>query len=174
MKTVPVKTYYLEMRAHIRREIPLPREDLEIEMVPEPPLEFYRDLYDAVGRDWRWFDRKLMPDEELREILHDRLVEIHVLKVGGTLAGFAELDRRVDGEVEIAYFGLIPRFTGKGLGKYFLRWAIGKAWSHRPGRVWLHTCEWDHPAALATYRKAGFELYDEGYVDQVVPPGHHR
>ncbi len=169
MKTVPVKTYYLEMRRQVQRNVPPPREDLEVERVAEPSLEFYRSIYDAVGRDWRWIDRKVMPDDALRGIIHDPQVEIYLLRVGGIFAGYVELDRRVDGEIELAYFGIVSHFTGQGLGKYLLHWALCRAWSYQPERVWLHTCEWDHPAALATYQKAGFELYREGFVDQVVP-----
>jgi hypothetical protein len=46
-------------------------------------------------------------------------------------------------------------------GKYFLQWVIDLAWSYRPRRFWLHTCDLDHPAALPNYCKAGFEVYKE-------------
>jgi GNAT superfamily N-acetyltransferase len=75
-----------------------------------------------------------------------------------------ELDRRVDGEVEIAYFGLMPDYIGRGLGPALLGWALERAWSYRPRRVWLHTCSLDHPKALAVYRRAGFEVYDREAV----------
>ncbi len=168
MKTVPVKTYYLEMLQEKPRDVPPPRDDLAVERAVRPAIEFYRELYDAVGKDWRWVDRKVMSDGALAAIIHDDRVEVYVLKAGGAVAGYAELDRRVDGEVELAYFGLLPRFTGQGLGKYLLDWAVKRAWSYRPARVWLHTCEWDHPAALSTYQKAGFEIYDERFIDQIV------
>src|SRR5262245_65864423 len=49
----------------------------------------------------------------------------------------------------------MPEFIGQGLGKYFLRWAIDKAWSYGPRRFWLHTDTKDHPGALPNYLKAG-------------------
>jgi catechol 2,3-dioxygenase-like lactoylglutathione lyase family enzyme len=55
----------------------------------------------------------------------------------------------------------VPEFIGQGLGSWFLRWTIEKAWSYQPKRFWLHTCTKDHPAALPNYLKAGFELYKE-------------
>ena len=79
-------------------------------------------------------------------------------------AGYVELDRRVEGEVEIAYFGLVPDCIGRGLGSALLDWALERAWSDRPCRVWLHTCSLDHPKALAVYRRAGFEVYDHEVV----------
>jgi GNAT superfamily N-acetyltransferase len=56
---------------------------------------------------------------------------------------------------------LAAGFLGQGLGRYFLQWTIGKAWSYQPRRFWLHTCTLDHPAALPTYQKAGFTFYKE-------------
>ena len=67
-----------------------------------------------------------------------------------------------------AYFGLFPAFIGKGLGKYLLAWALDRAWSFNPRRVWVHTCDLDHPAALPNYLRAGFTVYDETVVEQIV------
>jgi ribosomal protein S18 acetylase RimI-like enzyme len=83
---------------------------------------------------------------------------------GGVPAGFIELDSRPtdnshDKEVEIAYFGLMPEFIGRGLGRYLLAWGIGKAFESDLGRLWVHTCNFDHPEALALYQRAGFEAY---------------
>ena len=81
---------------------------------------------------------------------------------------FEWLHRRVDGEVELVYFGLAPDFIGQGLGKYFLNRMLLHAWSYVPKRVWLHTCELDHEAALPTYRKAGLAVYHERVIVQKV------
>ena len=63
--------------------------------------------------------------------------------------------------IELAYFGLMPEFIGKGLGKFFLNAMIDRAWAHKPKRVWLHTCTLDHPQALAVYQRAGFTPYKQ-------------
>ena len=168
MKTVPIKTYYLQMhRPPDSGSLP-PMEGVEVARVEQPTIGLYRFLYDSVGRDWNWVDRKLASDEELLAIIHHDLVEIYVLEVDGGPAGFCELDRRVDGQIELAYFGLMPEFIGRGLGKHFLHWILRKAWTYAPRRVWLHTCELDHEAALPLYRQAGFVVYDERVVDQTV------
>ena len=78
----------------------------------------------------------------------------------GKQAGFAELDRRQVGEIELVQFGLVAEFIGRGLGKYFLQWVIDRAFSYGLQRFWLHTCTNDHPAALPNYLKAGFAVYD--------------
>ena len=110
-----------------------------------------------------------MPDEQLQAILTDDRVEIFVLQVADQSAGYAELDRRLENEIELAYFGLFPSFIGQRLGHCFLNWTLRTAWSHSPDRVWVHTCDLDHPAALPNYLKAGFRIYDERLVDQFVP-----
>ena len=168
MRTIPVKVIYLQMFSRPGRNHEPSREEVRILRAEKPTIAFYRFLYDAVGRDWNWVDRKLMPDEELGRILRDDGVEVYVLYVRGVPAGYAELDRRVDDEVEIAYFGIMPEFIGRGLGRLLFHWAVDKAWSYGPKRVWLHTCELDHEAALPLYLKAGFEIFDERTTDQVV------
>jgi GNAT superfamily N-acetyltransferase len=157
-----VTTTYLEMFARPERVVPPPREGLSVVHAKEPTVAYYRSLYDAVGRDYDWTSRKMLPDDELDALLHDPRIEVHVLLADGVPAGFAELDRRVEGEIELVQFGLMPEFIGQGLGKYFLQWTIDRAWRYGPNRFWLHTCTKDHPAALPNYSKAGFAVFKEG------------
>jgi GNAT superfamily N-acetyltransferase len=82
-----------------------------------------------------------------------------LLRVKGELAGYFELRRDTDGGVEIAYFGLLPGFTGRRLGAHLLTEAVERAWSLGARRVWLHTCTFDHPAALPNYVKRGFTVF---------------
>ena len=63
--------------------------------------------------------------------------------------------------MEIAYFGLLPEFLGKGLGKLLLTLAVTEAWDSGARRVWLHTCTLDDPAALPNYLRRGFRKFKE-------------
>lgn len=110
-----------------------------------------------------------MDDEELRQIIENEDIEIFVLYVNGVPAGYAELDRRISYEIELAYFGLMPEFIGKGFGKYLLHWIVKKAWEYDPQRLWLHTCELDHEAALPNYLKTGFQIYTTMIIQQELP-----
>jgi GNAT superfamily N-acetyltransferase len=168
VKTIPIKTIYLEMTAPAARNAPPPIAGIEIVRAEKPAVEFYRLLYEAVGRDWHWVDRKLLSDDQLRGIIHDDRVKIYVLYADGRPAGYAELDRRGEHEIELAYFGIVPELIGRGLGRYLLDWTICKAWSYAPKRLWVHTCELDHQAALPLYLSAGFTVFDEKTIDQVV------
>ena len=151
---------HLEMTEPPARALaPPPRDGLEVVRAVHPTVSFYRYLYDTVGEPWLWGDRRKLADAAIAAIVQDPAVEVHVLHLLGVPAGYAELDRRIPGEIELAYLGVLPDFIGQKLGPYLLDWAIGAAWSHRPRRFWVHTCTLDHPRALAMYERAGFRVF---------------
>lgn len=155
-----VTTWSLEMLAPPSRASLVAPRGCEVRRVVRPTLHFYRYLYETVGRDWLWVDRRRMGDGELEAILRDPRIEVWVAWEDGSPAGYAELDARVPGEVELAYFGLVPEMIGRGVGPWLLDVAVRRAWEMGPaGRVWVHTCSLDHPAARRTYEKAGFVEY---------------
>ena len=124
-----------------------------------PTASFYRFLYEAVGTPWLWYERRLIEDQALEAIIQNPQTEIYVLYVSGVPAGYSELDLRKMPEIELAYFGLMPEFIGRGLGRYLLRWTVDQAWTHNPRRLWVHTCNLDHPRALGLYQRTGFVPY---------------
>ena len=83
-------------------------------------------------------------------------VSLWVMRWDGEPAGYFELREHDDRSVEIAYFGLLPAFLGRGWGKFLLTQATHAAWRLGPVRVWLHTSTLDHAAALPNYLKRGF------------------
>jgi GNAT superfamily N-acetyltransferase len=152
---------YLEMtEPPTRAPLPPPRAGIEVRHAVRPTISFYRYLYDAIGKDWMWYERKLLGDAELAAIIHDPKVEVNVLWLDGVPAGLAEFDRRDLPDVELAYFGIVPELIGQGVGRFLLDWSVRHAWRSRPRRFWVHTCDLDHPRALGVYQKAGFRIYD--------------
>ena len=133
-----------------------------------PSIAFYRYIYDVVGRDYLWVNRKWWSDEKLAKTIHDEAVEIHCLYVGDQIAGFSEIDFRLIPDVEITFFGLMPDFIGRGLSKPFLQSILQRAWRKTTTRVHLQTCTCDHPAALPLYQKAGFVAY--GRTTETLTP----
>ena len=164
MELVNVTVYYFEMLAPSQRDIPAPRNGLTVLYAKRPSVPYYRFLYDAVGAEYNWLSRRKLSDDKLAAILGDPLNEVHVLYVDGSPAGFAELDRTQAGEVELVQFGLMREFIGQRLGTWFIQWTIDKVWSYKPRRFWLHTCTLDHPAAVPTYKKAGFVQSREEHI----------
>jgi GNAT superfamily N-acetyltransferase len=151
---------YLEMRRPEElRSYHADAEHVRIERVRQCPPSFYRFLYSEVGRHWYWRDRLTWTDAQVRDRLTLPGVSLWVMYVEGAPAGYAELERHADRSTEIAYFGLLPEFTRRGLGKLLLTAAVERAWEDGTTRVWLHTCTLDDPAALPNYVKRGFVPY---------------
>ncbi len=157
---IVVTVTYLEMLQPPTDPAPPAPAGVEVRTLVSVPAALYRRLYDLVGRDWHWVDRHVLGDAELEALVNDPGVELDVLTVDGVDAGYAELDRRDPAEIRLVYFGLAPAFIGRGLGRWFLRWTVDRAWSWRPRRVHLDTCTLDHPRALPNYEAAGFRRYD--------------
>ena len=155
-----VERTYLEMTSpEALRAADAPAQDVRIERATACTPSFYRYLYAEVGRDYRWTDRLAWTDEQIREHLGAPGLSVHVAYTGGTPAGYFELTRHGDGSCELSYFGLLPEFQGRGLGKLLLTHATQAAWTTGPTRVWLHTCTLDGPAALPNYIARGFVPY---------------
>jgi GNAT superfamily N-acetyltransferase len=152
---------YLEMTHRPTSPTP-PRPAMPIALMraQDMPVSFYRYLYDTVGEDWLWYERRLMDDAALTATIHDPDIHVYVLYAKGAPAGYGELDLRDRKKrVELEYFGLLPEFVGMKLGRFFLRWLVDEAWTHEPERVTVNTCDLDHPRALGVYQGTGFEPY---------------
>ncbi len=136
-----------------------PPPGLILERWEKPDLGSYRALYRRVGEDWLWFSRLFMADEKLAAILGHPRVEAYVLRDGGEDIGLLELDFREAGQCELAFFGLVPEAIGKGAGRFLMSRAIALAWARPIDRLWVHTCTFDHHAALGFYLRSGFRPY---------------
>lgn len=152
-----VHVRYLELtrapapvRAHLGQE----RIGLE-----KPSLTEYLDLYRRVGGPVRWDQRLRMPPRELIRLLESERSRLYILRSDrGQALGLCEFERSLP-DIELKNFGLVPEAQGKGLGSWLLRTALHHEWKSRPARIWLHTDNWDHPAAAHLYESAGFRTF---------------
>jgi GNAT superfamily N-acetyltransferase len=151
---------YLEMKSpSALRPSRLARTDLRVERDESDDPSLWRMLYTEVGRQYHWVDRLPWTDEEATAYLSDPAISFWVLYADGRIAGYFELKQYEDAAVEIAYFGLLPEYTGRGLGGHLLTEAVERAWSLGASRVWLHTCSLDHPSAIPNYLRRGFTVF---------------
>ena len=138
-------------------------EQFQVRELKERDWRFNRELYFNVGAQWCWIDKRPWTDERWKEYAVAPELRTFAAYYNNELAGYYELRRDGEGGVEIAYFGLLPQFIGRGLGGALLTSAIEEAWSrHRgiaPTRVWVHTCNRDHSQALANYQARGMVIY---------------
>jgi len=138
---------------------------------PLPPLRtmirawvtdaHYRLLHEKIGADCLWWM------ERAREP-HDGMHAVTVLVEDENLVGLLEV-----GHGHLRYLGLLPRYRGRGLGKYLLAEAILQ------GAKTLTTSSADSPSALPLYLSAGFRVTrTEEQVwpvpDRLLPAGYAR
>ena len=159
-----IVTTYLEMHSpdQLRPKRCTDRR-FHIQEKTERDWRFNRDLYLAVGQMWSWNDKRVWSDEQWKEYGLAPELRTFAAYYEHSLAGYYELRRDDGGGIEIAYFGLLPDFIGRGLGGPLLTSAIEEAWRTSPSvnRVWVHTCTLDHPSALGNYQARGMVLYKQ-------------
>lgn len=162
-------TYYLEMtgpRPECQKPLPT---GARLQSVQPADAATNQRLYRAVGSPWGWTDKAAWPlarwqqyvaglGEAEQPLAEPEQLATTLLIHEEREAGYFEL-AKVGSEVEIRYFGLLPGAIGLGLGAGLLSAAIAQAWDWGAERLWVHTCDLDHPAALGNYQRRGFSLY---------------
>jgi GNAT superfamily N-acetyltransferase len=144
--------------------------------IDRPALDWFREFYLRVGEEWLWFSRVRMSDAELAAIIQSPQVEVYALTLDGRDEGLLELDFRREGQCELAFFGVTAKLVGGSAGRWLMNRALAVAWSRPITRVWVHTCTFDHPSALAFYQRSGFrpfrrqiEIADDPRLDGTAP-----
>ena len=170
MKNFPITVNYLEIfsKENVNPKSVV-RNDLKISKVKEPDPEFARWFYRSVGKEWYWVDQYYWSLDEWEEWLLGSCISMWTMELSNNLAGFYMLSHQGDANVEVAYFGLLPSYVGKGFGSHLLTNALNKGFSMGASRVWLHTCSLDHPYALANYKARWMKVYKVEDDIQLIP-----
>lgn len=143
----------------------------------------YLSIYRVLGERWMWFSRLVKPAAHSEAILADAAVLCFVVRLDGRDVGLLELDFRVAGEGELAFFGLEESVLGKGAGRWLMNRALELAWARPISRFWVHTCTLDHQSAPQFYQRSGFvpfrrsvEVVDDprlaGHLPREAAPHH--
>lgn len=161
MRSAPATVWYLEMASpDDLRPARLPDGDVRVARAEVPLGALNRMFYAEVGRGLHWVDR-LAWDAARWQAWVER-VETWVVHDRGTPAGFAELEPRDDGSVDLAIFGAMRPFHGRGLGGHLLSRVVARAWELADGgTVTVNTCSFDGPHARRNYESRGFVLVRE-------------
>ena len=156
----PTTIHYLEQRSAGALRAKSDTKGLEVHECRIKQYQLNRFLYQFVGARWKWTDRLDWSDTQWADYAEHENLRTWIAYLDGSPAGYYELQRQEDGNVEIVLFGLAEPFIGMGLGGYFLSHALQSAWNwNGTRRVWLHTCTHDHPQALHNYTARGMTLY---------------
>lgn len=148
---------HLEMTSPApQRPVPEPT-GVTFEHVTMPDPAWYRDLFLRVGGlQWLWTSRLIMPEDDLRAILHAPTTELYTLQKDGQAEALLELSFAEPDTCELAFFGVTEPLIGSGSGRYLMNRALDIVWARPVQRFKLHTCSLDHPAALSFYLRSGF------------------
>lgn len=157
-----VRIYYLEMNSSGSLNAKHQPENFTVSEACIKQHQINRFLYQLVGEPWSWTDKLEHSDAEWQRYAERDELRTWIAYSQGSIAGYYELEKRENGDIEIAYFGLTPKFVSKGFGGYFLSHAIESAWAWDGAkRITVNTCSLDHPSALQNYKARGFKLYRE-------------
>lgn len=138
---------------------PAPRDDLTVRHVVRPTVPWFRALYRRIGEKWLWFSAAVTPDHRLAAFISGPKVEILALQKDGEDIGMAEIDFSRAGDAEIVTFGVVEEAIGTGAARHLMEHTLARAFRPGVARVWLHTCTFDHPAAIRFYLRAGFRAW---------------
>lgn len=157
---MPSTTTYLEMRspADLRPKV-CGDDRFSVRECSVKQWQVNRFLYDVVGKECGWNDKREWSDSQWCNYVESQSLRTFLACYDGSPAGYFELDEATHREIEIAYFGLLPGFYGRGFGGVLLTFALEQAWESGPARVWVHTCGRDHVAALPNYQARGMRIY---------------
>ena len=156
--TAALTTWYLELTdAAQLRPAPVPSLAWQLTSLQPPDWRFNRRMYLEVGAAWQWHDKRDWSDQQWQAHAAQPGLETWRLQLGQQTAGYAELLCGPQ-DTELLYFGLLPEQLGKRIGGAFLSQVLAQALSYGQ-RVWVHTCNLDHPAALRNYQARGMSLY---------------
>ncbi len=122
----------------------------------------FHQLYRDIGRDWLWAGLIDKSEGEIAARLQRPDLASFAAEADGQPAGLLELETTADG-MEVVYFGFAPAFIGRGAGAWLMDEAKRIARESGARRLWLHTCNFDHPKAPAFYQRQGFRIYAAGY-----------
>jgi len=167
---IQVLTTNLLLKADNFALIPKTDPPFKTELANKPDVDFYLKRYTEVGAPYGWTGRILSSKTELHAILNSEKIYIFwIVSADGEFAGMAEFFIHSPKLLHLNYFGLTQAFQGKGVGVYALQLSIAHILSLHTADIFLHTCEFDHPAAVHVYKKAGFEQGAE-YIDHAYYP----
>ncbi len=91
------------------------------------------------------------------DYISNKNLKTFVLQKDNDLVGYFELILN-NNNCEIAYFGILEEFIGKGYGGYLLSEALRIGFKSA-SRIWVHTCSLDHPNAIENYKARGMKIF---------------
>ena len=134
-----------------------PKSNCKIEIKNPPDFQINKFFYKQIGKRHQWVDRLIWQDKDWLKYISNENLRTYILKKENDLVGYFELIFN-NNDCEIAYFGILEEFIGKGYGGFLLSEAL-KIGFKRAKRIWVHTCSLDHPNAIENYKSRGMKIF---------------
>ena len=156
-----ITRHYLEIKSVKKlNEIKCKEKNFKVILVKPINFQLNKFFYKKIGKKHHWNDRLVWTDNNWISYVSNKNVKTYILKDFNNLVGYFELIlHEKEKEVEIAYFGILENYFGRGLGGFLLSQSIRKSFLLNVKRIWLHTCSLDHKNALKNYLSRGLTVF---------------
>ena len=159
---IEIKRFYLQIRSlEELNKVKKPSKSLKVEKSSNN-FQLNKFFYREIGKRHRWVDRLSWSNDTWINYLSNKNLYTCVLKKNDDLVGYYEkIYYEESNEFEIAYFGIMEEYIGKGYGGFLLSEALESCLKEKVRRIWVHTCSLDHENAIKNYLARGMKLYKE-------------
>ena len=132
-------------------------DDFTLSEAEKSKFDLNKFFYKQIGKKHQWIDRLIWQDKNWIEYVSNKNLKTFILQKNNDFVGYFELLFNKN-ECEIAYFGILEEFIGKGYGGFLLSEAIRIGFKNA-NRIWVHTCSLDHPNAIENYKSRGMRVF---------------
>tara|TARA_Y100001970_G_scaffold213169_1_gene260414 strand:- start:3497 stop:4000 length:504 start_codon:yes stop_codon:yes gene_type:complete len=132
-------------------------DDFSLSETEKNNFDLNKFFYKQIGKKHEWVDRLVWQDKNWMEYVSNKNLRTFVLQKNNNFVGYFELLLNKN-DCEIAYFGILEEFIGKGYGGFLLSEAIRIGFKNA-SRIWVHTCSLDHPNAIENYKSRGMKVF---------------
>ena len=153
-----IERFYLEINTiNDLKTKPISSDRFSLKEANKDNFDLNKFFYKQIGKRHQWVDRLIWQDNDWLKYISNENLRTYILKKENDLVGYFELIFN-NNDCEIAYFGILEEFIGKGYGGFLLSEAL-KIGFKRAKRIWVHTCSLDHPNAIENYKSRGMKIF---------------
>ena len=153
-----IERYYLEINSiEDLKTKQIPSNNFFLKEADKDKFDLNKFFYKQIGKKHEWIDRLIWQDKNWMDYTSDKNLKTFVLQNNNDLIGYFELIFNGN-DCEIAYFGILEEYIGKGYGGFLLSEALRIGFKNAE-RIWVHTCSLDHPNAIENYKSRGMKIF---------------
>ena len=158
-----IERYYLEINSIEKLNTKsVTTNNFTITEATKKNFDLNKFFYKQIGKKHQWVDRLIWQDRNWMDYVANNNLKTYILRKGDDLVGYFELIFNKN-DCEIAYFGILEEYIGKGYGGFLLSQALIIGFKNA-NRIWVHTCSLDHPNAIENYKSRGMKVFKTEFL----------